>query len=206
MSKVDAQWTTNDGQIVSTTLDGYASPTTKSTDSAPFNQLSNTLDTWVGDFQPGSEWGTTLITTVPGVSTWTTKPSSVLDWTLAPGADQKPIKKDILIDPKGRYVVRLAIPGYEAEQIHIDIKGHTVLVSLSAADDGDELIGDDPTVLEDEVFKEEFVVDLAIPIDYDTSKLFATLKAGIMTIAFPKLSTAQVVPISDNDEAVNLEA
>ena len=104
-----------------------------------------------------------------------------------PGRDTHNLRTDIN-DTKDKYVIDMDIPGMEKENINVEVKNNTLLVSGERNKENEEKNGN--------YYRQErsfgyFSQSLPLPEDADSSGIAVNYNHGVLKIEIPKLAKAE---------------
>jgi HSP20 family protein len=86
-------------------------------------------------------------------------------------------------ETEGELVVELEVPGYEEEELDIEVSDHTLVVK---GEREEETAKDEKTLRLHERLESTFVRRFELPAEMDTEHVTATYRTGVLTLHVPK--------------------
>ncbi len=105
-------------------------------------------------------------------------------WRMGNGENLYELNTDIK-DNKNNYLISMDIPGMEKENINVEVRNNTLLVSGERKEDTQE---ENANYYRQERSFGYFTQRLPLPEDADSSEISVTYKNGVLKIAVPKLA------------------
>lgn len=89
-----------------------------------------------------------------------------------------------MYEKNGKYMLDLAVPGYEPSEINIEVNGNTVTISGTHTETGEKK---DAKYHRREIRKGSFMRVVTLPQDIDVNNVEATVEKGVLTVSLTPL-------------------